>query len=54
MRGHGRDTLAAFKLRNDLEYLFSPDGRAFVGYRVEQACSSSRVTRSARRARLQP
>ncbi len=35
VRLHGRDTLAAFKLRNDLEYLFCPDGRAFVGYRVE-------------------
>ena len=35
VRMHGSDTLAAFKLRNDLEYLFAPDGRAFVGYRVE-------------------
>src|SRR2546430_2651136 len=35
VRRHGSDTLAAFKLRNDLEYLFSSDGTAFVGYRVE-------------------
>ena len=35
VRTHGRDTLAAFKLRGDLDYLFAPDGRAFVGYRVE-------------------
>ncbi len=32
---HGRDTLASFKLRSDLEYLFCPDRRAFLGYRVE-------------------
>jgi len=35
VRRHGRDTLAAFKLRSDLDYLFSPDGHAFLGYRVE-------------------
>jgi lysyl-tRNA synthetase class 2 len=35
VREHGRDTLAGFKLRDDVEYLFSPDHRAFVGYRVE-------------------
>ncbi len=35
VRRHGRDTLAAFKLRSDLDYVFSPDGRAFLGYRVE-------------------
>jgi lysyl-tRNA synthetase, class II len=35
VRKHGRDTLAGFKLRDDLEYLFSPDRRAFLGYRVE-------------------
>jgi len=35
VRRHGRDTLAGFKLRDDLEYLFSPDRRAFLGYRVE-------------------
>jgi lysyl-tRNA synthetase class 2 len=35
VREHGRDTLAAFKLRGDLDYLFASDGRAFVGYRVE-------------------
>ena len=32
---HGDDTLAYFKLRRDQHYLFSPDGRAFLGYRVE-------------------
>ena len=32
---HGTDTLAYFKLRRDQHYLFSADGRAFVGYRVE-------------------
>ena len=32
---HGRDTLAYFKLRRDQHYLFSPDRRAFLGYRVE-------------------
>jgi lysyl-tRNA synthetase class 2 len=35
VREHGRDTLASFKLRNDLEYFFSSDHRAFLGYRVE-------------------
>ena len=35
VREHGRDTLASFKLRDDLEYLFCPDRRAFLGYRVE-------------------
>jgi lysyl-tRNA synthetase, class II len=34
VRTHGRDTLAFFKLRPDKHYLFSPDGRAFLGYRV--------------------
>jgi lysyl-tRNA synthetase class 2 len=37
VRRHGRDTLAYFKLRRDQHYLFSPDGRAFLGYRVENA-----------------
>jgi lysyl-tRNA synthetase class 2 len=32
---HGFDTLAYFKLRRDKHYLFSEDGRAFLGYRVE-------------------
>ena len=32
---HGEDTLSFFKLREDKHYLFSPDRRAFVGYRVE-------------------
>jgi lysyl-tRNA synthetase class 2 len=32
---HGVDTLAYFKLRRDQHYLFSPDRRAFLGYRVE-------------------
>jgi lysyl-tRNA synthetase class 2 len=35
VRGHGRDTLAYFKLRGDQQYLFGRDGRAFLGYRVE-------------------
>ena len=35
VREHGRDTLASFKLRDDLEYLFCPERRAFLGYRVE-------------------
>jgi lysyl-tRNA synthetase class 2 len=35
VRAHGADTLAFFKLRADEHYLFSEDGRAFVGYRVE-------------------
>ena len=35
VRAHGSDTLAFFKLRRDLHYLFSGDARAFLGYRVE-------------------
>ena len=35
VRLHGSDTLAYFKLRRDKHYLFSPDGTAFVGYRIE-------------------
>jgi lysyl-tRNA synthetase class 2 len=35
VRRHGVDTLAYFKLRHDQHYLFSPDRRAFLGYRVE-------------------
>jgi lysyl-tRNA synthetase, class II len=35
VRRHGSDTLAYFKLRRDKHYLFSPDGTAFLGYRVE-------------------
>jgi lysyl-tRNA synthetase, class II len=35
VRRHGSDTLAYFKLRRDTHYLFSPDRRAFVGYRIE-------------------
>jgi lysyl-tRNA synthetase, class II len=35
VRRHGADTLDYFKLRRDQHYLFSPDGRAFLGYRVE-------------------
>jgi lysyl-tRNA synthetase class 2 len=34
VRAHGRDTLAFFKLRLDSQYHFSPDRRAFLGYRV--------------------
>jgi lysyl-tRNA synthetase class 2 len=36
VRAHGRDTLSAFKLRRDIDYLFARDERAFIGYRVEQ------------------
>ncbi len=35
VRRHGADTLAYFKLRRDQHYLFSADGLAFLGYRVE-------------------
>ena len=35
VRSHGDDTLSFFKLREDKHYLFSPDGRAFAGYRIE-------------------
>ena len=35
VRRHGSDTLSFFKLRRDARYLFSPDRRAFVGYRIE-------------------
>jgi lysyl-tRNA synthetase class 2 len=35
VRSHGSDTLAYFKLRRDQHYLFAPDRRAFLGYRVE-------------------
>jgi lysyl-tRNA synthetase class 2 len=35
VRAHGRDTLSFFKLRSDKHYYFSRDGRAFVGYRIE-------------------
>jgi lysyl-tRNA synthetase class 2 len=35
VRSHGDDTLSFFKLRDDKQYLFSPDRRAFAGYRVE-------------------
>ena len=34
VRAHGSDSLAFFKLRPDKHSLFSPDGRAFLGYRV--------------------
>ncbi len=35
VRAHGSDTLSFFKLRADKHYFFSQDGRAFVGYRIE-------------------
>lgn len=35
VRAHGADTLAFFKLRGEVQYLFSEDRRAFVGYRIE-------------------
>jgi lysylphosphatidylglycerol synthetase-like protein (DUF2156 family) len=36
IRAYGRDTLAFFKLRQDTQYLFSPDRQAFLGYRIER------------------
>jgi lysyl-tRNA synthetase class 2 len=35
VRAHGSDTLSFFKLRTDKLYFFGRDGRAFVGYRIE-------------------
>jgi lysyl-tRNA synthetase class 2 len=35
VRAHGSDTLAYFKLRRDTQYLFTSDGRGFLGYRIE-------------------
>ncbi len=35
VRANGSDTLSFFKLRKDLQHLFSRDGRAFLSYRVE-------------------
>jgi lysyl-tRNA synthetase class 2 len=35
VRGHGSDTLAFFKLRRDLHYLFDDHHHAFLGYRIE-------------------
>jgi lysyl-tRNA synthetase class 2 len=35
VRAHGSDTLSFFKLRADQHYFFAQDGRAFVGYRIE-------------------
>ncbi len=35
VRSHGRDTLAGFKLRSDLDYFFGDTGTAFVGYRAQ-------------------
>lgn len=32
---YGHDTLSAFKLRSDVQTIFSDDGRAFVSYRVD-------------------
>jgi lysyl-tRNA synthetase, class II len=43
---YGSDTLAYFKLRRDKHYLFSVDGRAFLGYRIENGvmlCSGDPV-----------
>jgi lysyl-tRNA synthetase class 2 len=34
VRGHGNDTLDAFKLRGDAQYLTSEDGEALLAYRV--------------------
>ena len=35
VRSYGTDTLSFFKLRADEQYYFGNDGRAFVGYRIE-------------------
>ncbi|MEO6857036.1 MAG: phosphatidylglycerol lysyltransferase domain-containing protein, partial [Solirubrobacteraceae bacterium] len=35
VRAHGSDTLSFFKLRADQHYFFADDGKAFVGYRIE-------------------
>ncbi len=46
VRSHGHDTLSFFKLRGDKHYLFGPDGRAFIGYRIENGvllCSGDPV-----------
>jgi lysylphosphatidylglycerol synthetase-like protein (DUF2156 family) len=39
LREHGADTLSFFKLRTDKHYLFDDERTAFVGYRIETACS---------------
>ncbi len=46
VRAHGHDTLSFFKLRGDKRYFFAADGRAFVGYRIENGvllCSGDPV-----------
>jgi lysyl-tRNA synthetase, class II len=46
VRRHGHDTLAFFKLRGDQHYLFTDDGSAFLGYRVESGvllCASDPI-----------
>ena len=48
VRRHGHDTLGFFKLRGDKQYLFTDDGTAFVGYRVENGVLLWPVTPSAR------
>ena len=35
VRRHGDDTLSAFKLRSDLERVYTANGRAMAGYRIE-------------------
>jgi len=35
IRAHGSDTLAFFKLRRDLQYLFTSDRRAFAAYTID-------------------
>ncbi len=35
VRNYGNDTLSFFKLRSDKHLFFGADGRAFVGYRIE-------------------
>ena len=50
VRRHGHDTLAFFKLRGDQHYLFTDDGTAFLGYRVESGvmlCAGDPIGRPA-------
>ena len=49
VRAHGTDTLSFFKLRADKHYFFGDDGRAFVGYRIENGVLLLSGTRSALR-----
>ena len=51
VRLHGDDTLAFFKFRRDIHYLFDADAAAFLAYRVEGGvllCSGDPVGRPPR------